>query len=74
MELDLVAQLITSIATFLVAVILLQQLFKQNKELNLQHKDSERDHMFQRFVSLQSIAKKKQLTYGLKVLIIGKIL
>ena len=56
MELDLVAQLITSIATFLVAVILLQQLFKQNKELNLQHKDSERDHMFQRFVSFQSIA------------------
>ena len=28
MELDLVAQLITSVATFLVAVILLQQLFK----------------------------------------------
>ena len=56
MELDLVAQLITSIATFLVAVILLQQLFKQNKELNLQHNDSERDYKFQSFMSLQSIA------------------
>jgi hypothetical protein len=46
MELDLLAQLITSIATLLVAIILLQQLFKQNKELNLQHKDSERIHNF----------------------------
>ena len=56
MELDLLAQLITSIATLLVAIILLQQLFKQNKELNLQHKDSERIHNFQRFMSLQTIS------------------
>ena len=43
MELEVIAQLVTGIATLVVAIVLLLQLRKQNHELDLQHEDSLRE-------------------------------
>ena len=47
MELEVIAQLVTGIATLVVAIVLLLQLRKQNHELDLQHQDSMREFNFQ---------------------------
>tara|TARA_B100000945_G_scaffold55130_1_gene40456 strand:- start:186 stop:734 length:549 start_codon:yes stop_codon:yes gene_type:complete len=47
MELEVIAQLITGLATLVVAIVLLLQLRKQNHELDLQHQDSMREFNFQ---------------------------
>ena len=40
MDVAIVAQIITGIATFIVAIVLVFQLTKQNQQLQMQHRDS----------------------------------
>ena len=46
MDISEIAEIITGIATFTVAVVLVMQLRKQNQQLDIQNKDNKREDAF----------------------------
>ena len=60
MDLVVIAQIITGIATLLVAFVLVFQLRKQNEQLSLQHRDAERNLI----VSIREIASSRGSAMG----------
>ena len=60
MDLVVIAQIITGIATLTVATVLVFQLRKQNEQLSLQHRDAERNLI----VSIREIASSRGSAMG----------
>ena len=60
MDLVVIAQIITGIATLTVAFVLVFQLRKQNEQLSLQHRDAERDLI----ISIREISSSRGSAMG----------
>ncbi len=58
MDLAIIAQIITGAATFIVAIVLVFQLTKQNQQLRIQHRDSVREANYQIASRFEDVTKE----------------
>ena len=65
MDLAIVAQIITGVATFIVAIVLVFQLRKQNEQLRIQHRDSVREANYQIGSRFEDVTKETVLDESL---------